>query len=231
MTFSITQYVNLYVWQFNARLPALSGRPVLRVVLMFVIVGPAAPRAGASPIGSAGRIRRTGVLLQPLHSAVLAGPGRKPAPPPPPRCFTSSSICANTASVVSIISATSMVAEIVEAFEERTGKRAEGTFYSGNWLVQKCATGGGILLTSLGRSIDLAPGTPQAEVAQETVTQLVGALRRGRCGARPDRRLLARPLPDLTRAARGPRGRPARYRFPIPTEPSTRRAPIPMPTR
>ena len=83
-------------------------------------------------------------------------------------------IVANTASVVSIISATSMVAEIVEAFEERTGKRAEGTFYSGNWLVQKCATGGGILLTSLiVQSIDLAPGTPQGEVDAETVERLV----------------------------------------------------------
>ena len=59
-------------------------------------------------------------------------------------------------------------------FEERTGQRAEGTFYAGNWLVQKCATGGGILLTSLiVQSIDLAPGTPQAEVAPETVRQLV----------------------------------------------------------
>ncbi|MEC9151251.1 MAG: MFS transporter, partial [Pseudomonadota bacterium] len=39
---------------------------------------------------------------------------------------------------------------------------------------QKCATGGGILLTSLiVQSIDLAPGTPQADVAPETVTQLV----------------------------------------------------------
>ena len=40
-----------------------------------------------------------------------------------------------------------MIAEIVEAFEERTGRRAEGSFYSGNWLVQKCATGFGAALT------------------------------------------------------------------------------------
>ena len=67
-----------------------------------------------------------------------------------------------------------MVAEIVEAFEERTGKRAEGTFYSGNWLVQKCATGGGIMLTSLiVQSVDIAPGTPQAAVSPDAVRQLV----------------------------------------------------------
>ena len=46
-----------------------------------------------------------------------------------------------------MVSATSMIAEIVEAFEERTHRRAEGAFYSGNWLIQKCATGLGIFLT------------------------------------------------------------------------------------
>ena len=49
--------------------------------------------------------------------------------------------------VVTMISATSMIAEIVEAFEERQGRRAEGAFYAGNWFVQKCATGVGIFLT------------------------------------------------------------------------------------
>jgi len=74
---------------------------------------------------------------------------------------------------VTIVSATSMVAEIVEAYEERTGKRAEGTFYAGNWLVTKAATGGGILLTSLiVQIIDLAPGTTQAAVPPEVVRNL-----------------------------------------------------------
>ena len=42
-----------------------------------------------------------------------------------------------------------MVAEIVEAFQVRTGRRAEGSFYSGNWFVQKCATGVGIFLAGM----------------------------------------------------------------------------------
>jgi GPH family glycoside/pentoside/hexuronide:cation symporter len=82
-------------------------------------------------------------------------------------------VAANTAGVVTVISATSMVAEIVEAYEERTGKRAEGTFYAGNWLVTKTATGGGILLTSLiVDTVGLAPGTAQADVAPEVVRNL-----------------------------------------------------------
>ncbi len=67
-----------------------------------------------------------------------------------------------------------MVAEIVEAFEERTDKRAEGTFYSGNWLVQKCATGGGILLTGfiVGQA-GIEPGTQQAAVGSDAVRTIV----------------------------------------------------------
>ena len=56
-------------------------------------------------------------------------------------------IVSMTGGIVTMISASSMVAEIVEAFQERTGKRAEGSFYAGNWLVQKCATGAGIFLS------------------------------------------------------------------------------------
>ena len=66
-----------------------------------------------------------------------------------------------------------MVAEIVEAHEERTGKRAEATFYSGNWLVQKCATGVGILVTSLIiQSLGIEQGTPQDAVAADAVGKL-----------------------------------------------------------
>ena len=62
---------------------------------------------------------------------------------------------------------------VVEAFEERTGRRAEGSFYSGNWLIQKSATGGGILLTSLiVETIGLEPGTAQAAVAPDVVANL-----------------------------------------------------------
>jgi GPH family glycoside/pentoside/hexuronide:cation symporter len=87
--------------------------------------------------------------------------------------FIAFTVIANTAGVTAIISATSMVAEIVEAFEERTGKRAEGTFYAGNWLIQKSATGGGILLTSLiVQVVGLQPGTTQAAVAPEVVRNL-----------------------------------------------------------
>lgn len=174
MTFSITQYVNLYVWQFSDI--AFMFYPAvlfLSVVLMFLIVGPLHKRWGKPKTAALAALMGFGFYFLP-HAMLLAGIWPETGTTVSTVSLFTFLLCANTASVVSIISATSMVAEIVEAYEERTGKRAEGTFYSGNWLVQKCATGGGILLTSLiVQSIDLAPGTAQADVASETVRQLV----------------------------------------------------------
>jgi GPH family glycoside/pentoside/hexuronide:cation symporter len=63
----------------------------------------------------------------------------------------------NAAGVSAVISATSMVAEIIEAYEEKSGRRAEGSFYAGNWLVQKSATGVGILLAGTMLSLAAFP--------------------------------------------------------------------------
>lgn len=174
MTFSITQYVNLYVWQFSDI--AFRFFPAVlfaSVVLMFLMVGPLHRKWGKPKTASLAALIGLSFYFIP-YSLLLAGLWPTTGTTISTVLLFAFLICANTASVISIISATSMVAEIVEAYEERTGKRAEGTFYSGNWLVQKCATGGGILLTSfIIQSIDLAPGTAQVDVAPETVTQLV----------------------------------------------------------
>ncbi len=174
MTFSITQYVNLYVWQFSDM--AFRFFPLVlfvSVVLMFLTVGPLHRRWGKPRTAAIAALTGLFFYFVP-YALLLAGFWPTTGTTQSTVLLFAFLICANTSSVISIISATSMVAEIVEAFEERTGKRAEGTFYSGNWLVQKCATGGGILLTSfIVQSIDLAPGTAQADVGQDTVTQLV----------------------------------------------------------
>jgi GPH family glycoside/pentoside/hexuronide:cation symporter len=174
MTFSITQYVNLYVWQFSE--VAFQFYPAvlfLSVIFMFLSVGPLHRIWGKPRTAAIGAMVGLTFYFVP-YILLLAGAWPQTGTTASTVTLFAFLICANTSSVISIISATSMVAEIVEAFEERTGKRAEGTFYSGNWLIQKCATGGGILLTSLiVQSIDLAPGTAQADVAPETVTQLV----------------------------------------------------------
>ncbi|MDE2411153.1 MAG: MFS transporter [Sphingomonadales bacterium] len=55
--------------------------------------------------------------------------------------------CSNVFSVAAMISASSMMADVVEASEVETGRRSEGVFFAGNFFMQKCATGLGIFLT------------------------------------------------------------------------------------
>src|SRR3546814_5361849 len=57
-----------------------------------------------------------------------------------------------------MISGGSMIVDIVEASEVQTGRRSEGTFFAGNFFMQKCATGLGIFVTGL--LVDLA-GIPE----------------------------------------------------------------------
>ncbi|WP_086607178.1 MFS transporter [Erythrobacter donghaensis] len=173
VTLSITLYVIRYVWQFSETAfkiyPAALG---LSVVAMFMIVGPLHRRFG-KPLSGAGGAVGALVLAGIPYVLLLIGLWPQTGTVLSTVLFMGFMVTANTAGVVAIISATSMVAEIVEAFEERTGKRAEGTFYAGNWLIQKSATGGGILLTSLiVEVIGLAPGTAQDAVAPQVVTNL-----------------------------------------------------------
>ncbi|AOL22724.1 glycoside/pentoside/hexuronide:cation symporter, GPH family [Erythrobacter litoralis] len=173
MTFSMTQYLNLYVWQFSET--AFQAYPLVlgaSVVLMFLLVGPLHKRFGKPASAAGGAIAALAIIAVP-YSLFLLGAWPEVGGTPSTVMVMAFFLFANTAGIVSIISATSMVAEIVEAFEERTGKRAEATFYSGNWLVQKCATGGGIMLTGLVISlIGLEPGTPQAEVEAGVTAEL-----------------------------------------------------------
>jgi GPH family glycoside/pentoside/hexuronide:cation symporter len=55
----------------------------------------------------------------------------------------------NTLSVTVMITAQSMVADIVEASQLQTGRRSEGVFSAGWFFTQKCGTGIGIFLSGL----------------------------------------------------------------------------------
>ena len=157
MTFSIANYVNVFVWRLDQ--PLVTGGPdwftgllgyaltlFLSVVLMFLVVGHlhrAYGKAKSAVIGAYGAI----VIGLTPYVLLLTGFWPEVGATASTLGFLFSLLFANMFGVIMMISATSMIAEIVEAFEERTHRRAEGAFYSGNWLIQKCATGAGIFLT------------------------------------------------------------------------------------
>ena len=157
MTFSISNYLNVYVWQLDrvtfswapAWLNGLTAYPLVlgvSVIGMFILVGPMHHKLGKPKSAAVAAIVALIIGLTPYGLFLM---GWWPSVPSidSTALYYGFTVFANMFGIVVMISATSMIAEIVEAFEERTGRRAEGSFYSGNWLVQKCATGFGAAMT------------------------------------------------------------------------------------
>ena len=185
MTFSIANYLNVFVWRLDQPIAAagpqwLTGLLAyaltlfLSVLMMFVLVGPMHRAFGKAKSAAIGAYCSVFLGLAPY---VLFSFGLWPATGSPVStlAFLGTLLFANMFGVVMMISATSMLAEIVEAFEERTGRRAEGAFYSGNWLIQKCATGVGIFLTGQIIAAAQLPDGARAEgVDLAVLTDMIG---------------------------------------------------------
>ena len=174
MTFSMTNYLNVFVWQFSGA--ALSAYPWMlfaSVVLMFFIVSPMHQRFGKPKSAMIGALVSLALFMTP-YSLLFLGIW------PPVGGFVSTALyfgfhlVANTFGIVVMISASSMIAEIVEVHLERTGRRAEGAFYSGNWLVQKCATGVGIFISGqIVSASQLAVNSQPGTVPQEVINTMI----------------------------------------------------------
>ncbi len=174
LTFSLTNYLNIFVWRFDtAELRFFPIILFLSVILMFFIVGPMHRRWGKPRSAVIGALGSLSVILVPF-GLYLADLWPTVGTPLSAALFYGFLLVSNTLGVVVMISGSSMIAEIVEAYQERTGRRAEGSFYSGNWFVQKCATGGGILLGGQVIALSNLPAraSPDA-VSQEVVTQII----------------------------------------------------------
>lgn len=174
LNFSMTNYLNLFVLQLTRA--QLMFFPLVLfggVLLMFVTIGPLHARLGKAKAAGLGMILGTATGIVP-YTLLLTGLWPTPGSTLSAVLFFAFAMIAIGLGIISLVSATSMIAEIVEAFEERTGRRAEGSFYSGNWLVQKCATGAGIFLS--GQIIafsQLASDATPGEVPQEVLTTLI----------------------------------------------------------
>ncbi|MDE2436883.1 MAG: MFS transporter [Sphingomonadales bacterium] len=147
ITFSMSNYLYLFIWRFTPG--DLTVYPVvlfLSVVACFFLMPGWHSRWGK---------RDTAVVTAVLGMVfwvipfLLRAAGWWPTEGTPASTwgiFAFFFVC-NIFSVAAMISASSMMADVVEASEEQTGRRAEGVFFAGNFFMQKCATGLGIFVT------------------------------------------------------------------------------------
>lgn len=174
MTFALSNYLYYFVWELSeAQLAIYPVVLFFSVVAVFVTLGSLHRKFGKARTGGVTTLVSMTFWLIPYGFYYFGAW---------PELGTNQSAAllfvfifvSNAAGVSAVISATSMVAEIVEAFEERSGRRAEGSFYAGNWLVQKSATGVGILLAGTMLSIAAFPiGSAPGTVSSTVILTLI----------------------------------------------------------
>ena len=177
--YALANYFYSYVWLFKgATLGLLPLALFIGAGLAFVI----APRIGrhtskpkaATVFVLVAMVFQTAPYLL-RFAGVLPPPGATWQVPILFMLFILSTAC----SVSSFILGASMMADVVEESEARTGRRSEGVFFAGSFFVQKCTSGIGIamagLILGLARFPATAkPGTVPVEAIDRLTLTYVG---------------------------------------------------------
>ena len=169
ITFALANYLLLYVWEFPAMAFIIYAMTLFGGVVLAFIAAPILSRRfdkkGAAAVCTLLSLI-LGTLPYWLRLAGLFPANGTPLAMPLFLLFVGLS---TGAGVSVMILTTSMMADVTEASEARTGKRNEGLFFAGYFFMQKCVTGVGIflsgtLLALIGFPAVAHPGTVAPEV-------------------------------------------------------------------
>jgi GPH family glycoside/pentoside/hexuronide:cation symporter len=168
ITFALTNYQLAFLWQLE-RMQMLYYALILftTVIVAFIIVPPISGRLG----------KKTATILLAIISLIFNSamylawlldlvPG---APENPSVLFMFSFVTiSNSAAIGMMMLTSSMMADVVEASQQETGRRSEGLFFAGYFFMQKCAVGigtfiAGMILTFANFPQEAVPG--QVDVA------------------------------------------------------------------
>lgn len=147
--FAISNYNLTYVWQFGASELLIYSMSLLAgAVFIFAAIGPIAQRLGKKNAAAtlallAASLNMTPYILRLLD--VFPEPGSATLLP----VFLALNTTGTALGIGAMILGASMMSDVVEASEERTGRREEGLFFAGALFMQKCSGGVGIFITGL----------------------------------------------------------------------------------
>lgn len=149
IAYALGNYLNGYVWGFTpANFVWLTLAFLLSAGAAFAI----APRLGkhGSKPRIASRVVILGAFFATLHYWLrLAGLAPDPGTQAAVMLAIGCSITGTAFNITGFILGASMMADVVEDSEIRTGRRSEGVFFAGAFFVQKCTSGVGIALAGL----------------------------------------------------------------------------------
>jgi GPH family glycoside/pentoside/hexuronide:cation symporter len=157
ITYAISNYLYTYVWRFTtvtiAGLTVPTFVPLSMVLFCGVLVAfVLAPRIGqVTSKPKAASVAAVLAIIIGTSPYWLRLAGIFPdvgSPAMLPLLFTMLAT-GTAASVTAHILGASMMADVVEDSEQRTGRRSEGVFFAGGFFIQKCTSGVGIFVTGL----------------------------------------------------------------------------------
>ena len=172
LTFALTNYQLGFLWQLQ-QMEMLYYALILftTVIVAFIIVPPLSARLGK---------KNAAILLAMISMTFTAGlygswlldlvPG---APNDPSILFMFALVAmTNSAAVGMMMLTSSMMADVVEASQQETGRRSEGLFFAGYFFMQKCAVGIGTF--AAGMILTFADFPQNAEPGRVDVAVLDG---------------------------------------------------------
>jgi glycoside/pentoside/hexuronide:cation symporter, GPH family len=175
ITFAMTNYLMTYVWLLSPK--ALSIYPVtlfIGILLAFFLVPILAERFGKR---AAAAICALVALTLGYAPYILLALGIMPplATPPNIAILFSFLALATGAGAGVIILIPSMLSDVIEAVQVKSGARQEGLFFAGYFLTQKFCSGFSIMLTAQILTVSAFPAKAvQGQVPAETLWTLVG---------------------------------------------------------
>ena len=181
LTFALTNYQLGFLWQLQ-QMEMLYYALILfaTVIVAFIIVPPLSARLGK---------KNAAIFLALISMTFTAGlygswlldlvPG---APNDPSILFMFALVAmTNSAAVGMMMLTSSMMADVVEASQQETGRRSEGLFFAGYFFMQKCAVGigtfaAGMILTFADFPQNAVPGRVDVAVLDGLALYYMGTV-------------------------------------------------------
>ena len=181
LTFALTNYQLGFLWQLQ-QMEMLYYALILfaTVIVAFIIVPPLSARLGK---------KNAAIFLALISMTFTAGlygswlldlvPG---APNDPSILFMFALVAmTNSAAVGMMMLTSSMMADVVEASQQETGRRSEGLFFAGYFFMQKCAVGigtfaAGMILTFADFPQNALPGRVDVAVLDGLALYYMGTV-------------------------------------------------------
>ncbi|HEX7851157.1 MAG TPA: MFS transporter [Sphingomonas sp.] len=153
VNYALSNYTYSYVWQFKSwTLQLLPFALMLGAALAFVIA-PAVGKRTSKPHAAMAFVLAAAVVQTMPYWLRFAGVVPQPGSSALVFLLLPIFVIGTALSVSSFILGASMMADVVEDSEARTGRRSEGVYFAGSFFVQKCTSGLGIMI--VGQLLDL----------------------------------------------------------------------------